>query len=102
MGADTVIPFKVIQTGSFDVQPNGVYNIDLRGKPKFVTFITVSGFCHSIIFSSSLGHTVGGYTFDNGWLVITNTGFTWKHASNWGSGKAYYAYSLVQDIFDIL
>lgn len=86
---------KVIQTGNFNVQSNGVYNINLRGKPIFVAFITDSGFCHSIICSPSLSHIVIGYTFDNGWLVIANTGFTWKHESNWGIGKAYYAYAFV-------
>lgn len=87
---------KVIQTGSFNVQPNGVYNINLRGKPIFVAFITDSGFF------PSLGHIVVSYTFDNGWLVIANTGFTCKHESNLGIGKAYYAYSFAQDIFDFL
>lgn len=99
-GADTVTPFKSIKYGSFSVEPNGVYHIDLEGMPKCIVLITDAIFKNTSVYSSKFGHVFEGYDYDRGWLVIDDTGFTWNHSYNWGSGTAYYFYSLTNDIVE--
>ncbi len=99
-GADTVTPFKSIKYGSFSVEPNGVYHIDLEGTPKCIVLITDAIFKNTSVYSSKFGHVFEGYDYDRGWLVIDDTGFTWNHSYNWGSGTAYYFYSLTNDIVE--
>ena len=91
-GADTVFPFKNIKSGSFKIDHFGSYTINLGLKPKFLAFLSDSDSKITVYYDETLGHIYTGYTFDNGWLTITDTGFVWNQANNWGTGTGYYMY----------
>lgn len=99
-GADTVTPFNDIQvkSGSFSIQAGKSCTIDLGGKPKFLILVADTTYKVPCIYSSQLGHMYALMGTDNNCLQISDTGFTYKQTSNWGSGTCYYCYSMTKDI----
>lgn len=91
-GADSVLPFKNIKSGSFKIDHYGSYAINLGLKPQFLAFVSDTTYKVTVYYDKSLGHVYSGYDSDLGWLTITDSGFVWNQISNWGLGTGYYMY----------
>ena len=101
-GADSVFPFSNVERGSFNIQAGHSLDVDLGGKPKFVSLVALSttskyGFWTN--YSSKLGHVFDAYDLDGPSLIITDTGFRYTHPAWSGAYTIYYCFSLTNDAF---